>query len=333
MSKDLSNKRLLWIDILRGLTIMLVVMWHVNLVDLSTGLNHPFCKDVSSLFTPFRIPLFMFISGGVLYIGRISRNWDCKKLYLDKAKRLLLPLMCFVVIYVAIKCLFIPFVKTPFQLSIAEFFRSFVYFQKGNPAAHLWFLALLFLLMLFYPVYKIVCRNNYLLNLMLVISLLLNIFFKGGFSPIFCLNYLPNYFIFFFCGIYCFRYQLFLYLEKPSATLICIAFYALSFYVGIELITQLCGVAMMVSIGINISKYIPGLFSSFRGYSYQIYLMSMMFQGIVELILWKKLFYNESLFYFFYILNVLAGIYLPVLVAKWVEKCNYSYVRICFGLK
>ena len=39
MSKDLSNKRLLWIDILRGLTIMLVVMWHVNLVDLSTGLN------------------------------------------------------------------------------------------------------------------------------------------------------------------------------------------------------------------------------------------------------------------------------------------------------
>jgi hypothetical protein len=61
--------------------------------------------------------------------------------------------------------------------------------------------------------------------------------------------------------------------------------------------------------------------------------MSMIFQAFVELILWKRLFYSETLFPLFYVLNVLAGIFLPVLVAKVMERCSFRWLRLCFGLK
>ena len=60
--------------------------------------------------------------------------------------------------------------------------------------------------------------------------------------------------------------------------------------------------------------------------------MSMIFQGFVELVLWKNLFYNEDLVLFFYVLNILSGIVFPMLVVKVVKKCPVKIVRMCFGL-
>ena len=61
--------------------------------------------------------------------------------------------------------------------------------------------------------------------------------------------------------------------------------------------------------------------------------MSFIFQAFVELLLWKKLFYNENLFLLFYIINLSFGIFMPLLVTKVIEKCPYKFVRLCFGLK
>ena len=90
---------------------------------------------------------------------------------------------------------------------------------------------------------------------------------------------------------------------------------------------------MAVSAGILMARHRPRLFSSFRDYIYQIYLLSLVFQAFVELVLWKRLFYNEQLFLLFYILNILAGIYGPTLIARMVQKCPYKVVRLCMGLK
>ena len=109
--------------------------------------------------------------------------------------------------------------------------------------------------------------------------------------------------------------------------------YALSYWQDIPLLTPLLGILMMCSGCLLVARRLPGLFSSFSEYIFQIYLMSMIFQAFVELILWKRLFYNETLFPLFYILNVAAGIFLPVLVAKVMERCPWRWLRLCFGLK
>ena len=38
------KQRIEWLAVLRGLNILLVVMVHVQLVDMSTGQNHAFCN-------------------------------------------------------------------------------------------------------------------------------------------------------------------------------------------------------------------------------------------------------------------------------------------------
>ena len=61
--------------------------------------------------------------------------------------------------------------------------------------------------------------------------------------------------------------------------------------------------------------------------------MSFIFQAFVELVLWKKLFYNENLFWLFYVMNITAGVFCPILVTKLVNRCPQKIVRLCFGLK
>ena len=75
------------------------------------------------------------------------------------------------------------------------------------------------------------------------------------------------------------------------------------------------------------------MFSSFREYIYQIYLISLIFQGFVELIVWKRLFYCPELMVFFYVLNILVGIYIPVIISKVVERTPYRWLHLALGLK
>lgn len=58
---------------MRGLSIVLVVMFHVQLVDMATGANQSLCTTLPTIFTPIRMPFFIFTSGGLLYLSRIER--------------------------------------------------------------------------------------------------------------------------------------------------------------------------------------------------------------------------------------------------------------------
>ena len=75
---SVSKPRIAYIDALRGLTMLLVVYSHilVHCYHTTSVFNH--------LFIKFRMPLFFFISGWVLY--KESRRWDftTSKLYIIK---------------------------------------------------------------------------------------------------------------------------------------------------------------------------------------------------------------------------------------------------------
>ena len=93
------SERLEWLSLMRGLSIVLVVMFHVQLVDMATGENHSLCTTLPTIFTPIRMPFFIFTSGGLLYLSRIRREWTTRALYADKLRRIAIPFVFFVTFY------------------------------------------------------------------------------------------------------------------------------------------------------------------------------------------------------------------------------------------
>ena len=88
-----TSQRLNWLSIVRGITIVLVVMYHVRMQDFSTRQNYTFISDINSIFNPMRMPTFIFVSGALLYYTRIVKGWGVGRLYHDKIVRVGLPLL------------------------------------------------------------------------------------------------------------------------------------------------------------------------------------------------------------------------------------------------
>ena len=328
------KQRIEWLAVLRGLNILLVVIVHIQLVDMATGENHLFCRALSLPFHPIRMPLFIFISGGLLYISRIRKQIDTKALYKDKFQRIMIPFVFFVVVYYLIKCIFNQFAKTPIELSWTNFLESFVYY-RGHSSQSLWFLSVLMFLMLMYPLFCYLCKNKYRMILFLLFCCGIYFIDTDLDSPwnVFYILELQHYLVYFFFGIFFFRFELYKYIDHIAVLLLLAILYAACYYYSIVILHSILGIVMMCSLCLKIAKYFPNLFSSFREYIFQIYLMSLPFQTFVELILWKHYFYNEQLFYLFYALNLLSGIFMPVLISKIVERCPIKMIRLCFGLQ
>lgn len=327
------KQRLEWLSLLRGLTILLVVMFHVQLIDKSTGENHAFCETISYPFRLVRMPTFIFVSGGLLYLSRIKSKWSVVSLYLDKTKRILLPFLFFVTFFYFFKIAFNSFVKTKVTFSVGMFLESFAIYTD-HPSAHLWFLATLMELMLLYPLFRWLCERKVSMFVFGIFSI---IFFFIDFSFLANYNYfnivnLNNYLVFFFFGITFFRYEWWRWTASWHTLLLLLGTYLVLYLFQVPLFTSLVGILLLLSISQQVALFVPKLFSSFRDYIFPIYLMSFVFQPFVELLLWKKLFYNENLFLLFYVLNVLMGIYGAVFVSKLAERIPIRFVRYCFGL-
>lgn len=120
---------------MRGLSIVLVVMFHVQLVDMATGANQSLCTTLPTIFTPIRMPFFIFTSGGLLYLSRIRREWTTRALYADKLRRIAIPFVFFVTFYYLFKLLAGACAKTPVPLSLSYFAECFYRFT-GHLSAH-----------------------------------------------------------------------------------------------------------------------------------------------------------------------------------------------------
>ena len=328
------KQRIEWLAVLRGLNILLVIMVHVQLVNMLTGENHFFCRALAFPFHPIRMPLFIFISGGLLYLSRIRKEISTKALYKDKFQRIVIPFVFFVIVYYLIKCIFNQFTKTPIELSWTNFLESFVYY-RGHSSQSLWFLAVLMFFMLMYPLFCYLCKNKYRMIAFLLFCC--GIFFidtdlESRWNVFYILE-VQHYLVYFFFGIFFFRFELYKFIGKIGILLVLVLLYAACYYFSLGLLTSIIGIFMMCSLCLIIGQYYPNLFSSFREYIFQIYLMSLPFQTFVELILWRHFFYNEQLLLLFYAINLLSGLYIPVFISKLVERCPIKGVRLCFGLQ
>lgn len=329
-----QNERMSWLSVVRGFTILLVVMAHIQLLNPSTGECYDICRVLSEPFDSIRMPLFIFSSGGLLYLSRISKGWSISRLYVDKAQRILIPFVFFVTVYYGVKILFASVIKHPIDVSWRSFIESFYLFE-GHASGPLWFLATLSVLMLLYPLFCWLLKRKLTAIGFWLFTLLFFFVDLGSLLPdnyfyLLCLN---HYLVYFYSGILFFCYRLYKHLDHRWAFFTLLLLYSILNYFEVTLVTSLVGVAMMISAGQLIARCAGWLFCSFRDYIFQIYLMSFFCQGLVELLLWPRSGYDDRLFWLFYCLNIVFGIYLPVLVSKVVERCPLRFIRLCFGLK
>ena len=92
---SISPKRIMYLDEVRSLAIILVVIGHVSRLFSYDYYSWLFCSGVFSL-TRIGVPLFFTVSGSLL----LTRKYDVKKFLEKRFKRVLLPFLFWIIIYI-----------------------------------------------------------------------------------------------------------------------------------------------------------------------------------------------------------------------------------------
>lgn len=188
-----NTNRLLWMDTLRGLSILLVVMLH-NSYSLAGGASHigSISDFINTNVIPMRMEIMFFLSG--IFVNRSLQKG--KKAYLSgKLRNILYPFLIWVVIYGALRIIFSGMVNNPASP------LSVIYTQLTGGGDITWFLWTLMVFFLFIvPLRK--------MNVFVVIALCITAYsllplrkedLYSGYNP-YHLRYAAYYFIFFYLG-------------------------------------------------------------------------------------------------------------------------------------
>ena len=135
--KILGSKRLEYVDAMRGFTMLLVVYSHVLYMGFRIQ-NFSIVNSFNEFFCQFRMPLFFFVSGFVLY--KANQIWDLKNSLLFIAKKFkvqIISTLLFLGLFSYIFNLtFVDAIMNPtkqgfwFTITLFEFFVLYVIFNK-----------------------------------------------------------------------------------------------------------------------------------------------------------------------------------------------------------
>lgn len=325
-----NRDKIVWLSILQGFTMLLVVIGH-------SDLNRKFDSGFEAIgfiykyFHPFRMQLFILISGYLFQKTKISRNKSFGNVISDKSKRLLIPFLAFTIIAYFMKICFASLIKNPVNNSFYEFFL----YPGKNPLSALWFIDITFMLMMLYPLYKFVLtKKNYTILFTLLCAALYYLFPKD--IELFCFSSAASLIIFFWIGILLaekkgdkiFENRLVFTLSFIIYSII-IVFSYIKGYDSHNLITSLLGITWAISMSKILSKTRPGTFITFRNNTYQIFLLSIFPQMAIEIIYRVT---GSHYFFAFYISNILIGLYIPVLIAAIIKALKLKYLYMIIGL-
>ena len=334
---NINPDKILWLSIIQGYAILLVVIGHVNgFTYRAENEMYPLATMIHKICYSFHMPLFMFVSGGLLYLTRINRGWHTMALYRDKMKRLLIPYIVFISIGFVLKVIFSGIAKDPIGFDLTSFFNA--YFDPNNgPLKEMWFVGTLMWLMFCYPLYRVMLKNPWTELLLLLISLVpfiygvhLNV--DGWFN----VAGITRYAFYFISGILFFKYDVIKYFETHIWTDIVFGLAYVAMLVAgpenLRFVTATLGILFTFAIMVRVTKIWPNLFSSFRDYSFQIFLIGIFPQMLIELVVWSR-FHSEWLLIPFYLLSVLLALFSGVLLGKLGRIISWKPLRWSIGLK
>jgi fucose 4-O-acetylase-like acetyltransferase len=193
------KQRLTYIDHLKGISILLVVIGHFIQYNTSDSKNNGLFNFIYS----FHMPLFMFISG---YIGYITINTTIFENYigfvLKKGRSLLIPFFAWPLLVDSL------FFNTNWQFDFYGRFRNLLY----DPRTGLWFLWYLFFLTLIYSIFLLGShylnsRKKFILDIVIFFVLLTGLIVLKTFHIVIYADSFIQYFGYFFIGVFVAKYS------------------------------------------------------------------------------------------------------------------------------
>ena len=148
-----------WLAVLQGVSMLLVVIGHVMLTNVSDDPTTPIASKIQNVIYSFHMPWFVFISGWLFYFTCIRKEKTYKDVVIAKTERLGIPFLAFTLMATILKSAFPSLMHRP--VTIQELIDTFFFF-RSNPLGEMWFIIVLFELMLLYPLYRYFSQNKML---------------------------------------------------------------------------------------------------------------------------------------------------------------------------
>ena len=202
-------------------------------------------------------------------------------------------------------------------------------FPNDNPLRELWFIITLFWFFVLTPMWRWTLKQEWIMWITLIV--LIPLHFWHPETGLLCIGRVFGYAVYFYLGLVICKMDI---VDKVLNKYVWPTFFAgmLLYVLGkytIGFRQQWGGITFSFAIAQIADRYIPKLFCGFRNYTYQIFLMGIFAQTFVK-ILYKHF---PMPYVFTYLICVAAGLYVPVLVSKVIEKINWKPLSLCVGLK
>lgn len=329
-----EKEKINWLLILQGWAMLWVVIGHAFLGGFREGpaWENFLCKTAYS----FHMPLFMLVSGWLFYLTRLKSfnptrgggNWTYPAILKDKALRLLLPGVVFSIISLAVKIAFPGEMSRQAGQNLPELVHSYLY-PYDNAMRELWFIVTLFWLMLMSPIWKFAINKSWAMWGTLIVLIVLHFWHPR--TDFLCIQRVFCFAIWFYLGLVICKTDAVANILNKMTLLTFIGgviIYVAGYHTH-AFITTLGGITFSFGFALLADRYLPKLFFTFRNYTYQIFLMGIFAQMAV-----KIAYRHISMPYLgAYLLCIIVGLYVPVVLAKIVEKINWKPLSLCYGLK
>ena len=175
----MERKKIVWIQIMQAWTMLLVVIGHSCILGVGNGPDWE--TAIYSFAQPFRMPLFILISGLLFSMTRAlpltnegGYKWQYIPMLKDKAIRLLIPFVFTTFVAFALKIAFPGEMSRQASLSFHEIVHAFLY-PNDNPMRELWFIATIFWMFIMMPIWRFTFKKNYII---VITILVLYLFYK-----------------------------------------------------------------------------------------------------------------------------------------------------------
>lgn len=333
-----KEKRLVYLDIARGICILFVVFGHALIPTVRE--NNELIKGIYTYIYFFHMPVF-FIVSGIIFENNLNKYTDNKKFLTKKFKLLIIP-------YIVFSCVSYIGINICFRINgFSNILKSAGYnatnlkdiiigilFYNNHIDKHLWFVYMLFMAF----VINIFTKKSKTISLVISIAIFtINHIFK--INQYWNILQYDSFLVYFSIGRFLFNKKN---LKKSTVIIIFIVYHilvAFNFIFNIEGILNILIRFIMGTFGtiivIDISRRIENnnlvqkIFTTLSKYSYDIYLMHQPFivSGIMGVLV--KLGYLPIIFNI--IIVTVLGIIIPIVVSKYVIRKNKMLSSICLG--
>lgn len=310
------------IDVAKGVGILFVVMGHF--AHSGSSLQPYAWRLIQSVIYAFHMPFFMMIAG-FLYERTVSIQVEVTyaQLVVKKAKRLIIPYFVISAIILSVKWVGqLLGAKLEFPVTSDSIWQTIVNPLAGA-ATILWFIYVLFIIFLIYPLLKRLLRHEILLS-----AFYISIYFVSV-TDTFCINKILTFLVYFHFGTLVFKYQeqVFSSFSRKIIYLLLFFSFALfeSFFTNntenwfaakaIGLLTALVGASFAWLSSEYIERFRMSTFFAMLGiYSAPIYLLHTLAMGPFKVFLAKFFPLSDLQFALAAVLSITTGLFLPILI-------------------